>query len=131
MALQFQTALRNTLLDAIETDIGTAPLLKVFTGSAPAATSDADSGTQLANMTLPSDWLAGASGGTKAKSGTWTDSSGDASGTPGHFRIYTSAATCKIQGTAAVGSGDLNFDTTVSLGGAVTVSTFTLTAGNA
>jgi hypothetical protein len=130
MALEFAPTLSDALLDAIETHIGTAPLLKVFTGTPPATLATADSGTLLANMTLPSDWMLASSSGSKAKSGTWNDTSADAAGTPGHFRVYTSAAVAKIQGTAAVGSGDLNFDATISLGGTVTVSTFTLTGGN-
>jgi hypothetical protein len=130
MALKFQTALRNALLDTIETDIGTSPILESFTGSEPAATTDADSGTKLYSITCPSDWAAAASGGSKAKSGTWQDASADASGTPGYFRLKTSGGTVKIQGSAGVSSGDLSHDATVSLGGTVTVSTFTLTAGN-
>ncbi len=33
------------------------------------------SGTVLATINLPSDWMAAASGGVKSMSGTWTDSS--------------------------------------------------------
>jgi hypothetical protein len=128
--VKFQTALRNAILDVIETTISTAPTLEIRTGAAPSATTDADSGTLLVTMTLPSDWAAGASGGSKAKSGTWSGT-GAASGTPGHFRLKDSGGVVRIQGTSAVGSGELSLDATVSLGGTVTVSTFTLTEGNA
>jgi hypothetical protein len=128
--MKFQTALRNAVLDVIESTIGTAPVLFIFTGSAPTATTDADSGTKLLEATLPSDWLANASAGAKAKAGTWSGT-GAASGTPGHFRIKDSGGTVRIQGTAAVGSGELSLDATISLGGTVTISTFTLTEGNA
>jgi hypothetical protein len=132
MAIQASTTVRNAILDAIETAIGTSPVLKVRTGSQPADCATADSGTVLADITCPSDWAAAASSGSKAKSGTWQDTSADASGTPGHFRLYaTGGSTCHLQGSAAVGSGDLNFDATVSLGGTVTVTTFTLAAANA
>lgn len=130
MPLQFQTALRNALLDTIETDIGTSPILRTYTGSAPGI-ANAVTGTLLYEITCPSDWAAAASGGSKARSGTWQDTSADASGTPGYFRLLTSGATAKIEGTAGVASGDLSHDATISLGGTVTVSTFTLTAGNA
>ena len=129
MSLQFETSLRNAVLDAIESDVGTAPVLEVRTGAAPGVGAAA-SGTLLASITCPSDWMAAASSGSKAKSGTWQDASADASGTPGHFRLKTSGGTAKIEGSAGVGSGDLSFDTTVSLGGTVTISTFTLSAGN-
>lgn len=132
--LEFDPSLCNAIMDLIESNIGTSPLLKVFTGSVEATLATADSGTLLASMTLPSDWLTASSAGVKSKSGTWQDSSGDASGTPGHFRIYTSGGTAKIQGTCGVTSlsttGDLQFDATISLNGSVTINTFTLTFGN-
>jgi hypothetical protein len=73
MALQYSTTVRNAKLDAIETAIGTSAILKIRTGAAPADCGTADSGTVLATATLPSDWMAAASCGAKAKSGTWQD----------------------------------------------------------
>lgn len=128
--LEFAPSLSNAILDLIESDIGTTPTLEVRTGTPPALLSDAASGTLLASMALPSDWMAAAASGSKAKSGTWQDTSADATGTPGHFRIKTSGGTAKIQGTAGVGSGDMSFDNSIALNGVVTVSTFTLTGGN-
>lgn len=128
--MQLDTATRNAVLDAIETAVGASPTLEIRTGAAPAATTDADSGTLLAEITLPSDWLAAAASGSKSKSGTWSGT-GAASGTPGHYRIKDSGGTVRIQGTAGVGSGELSLDTTVTLGGAVTVSTAAFAAGNA
>src|SRR6266496_659498 len=98
MAVQLGTTVRNARLDQIETTIGTSPILKVRTGAQPADCGTADSGTVLATMTLPSDWLAAASGGTKAKSGTWSDSSADNTGTAAHFRLYDSGGSpCHLQ----------------------------------
>jgi hypothetical protein len=128
--MQFSTALRNALLDQIETSVGTAARVRAYTGSAPGVGNSA-TGTLLYDITCPSDWMSAASGGSKAKLGTWQDTSADASGTPGYFRIWDSTVTTAyIEGTAAVGSGELNHDASISLGGSVTVSTFTLTAGN-
>jgi hypothetical protein len=132
MAIQLAVATRNARLDAIETEIGTDPILRIRTGAAPADVATADSGTVLAEMTLPSDWLAAASGGSKAKSGTWQDTSANASGTAAHFRIYTSGGTAKIQGSVGQGSGDLSLDnTSITSGQTVTITGFTLTDGNA
>ena len=135
MAFQFSTATRNASLDAIETAIGTSAVLKVRSGAVPASVGTADSGTVLATMNLPSDWLANASNGTKAKSGTWQDSAADASGTGGHFRIYASdGTTAHMQGTitATGGGGDMTLDNVVSAAGQqITVSTFTISAGGA
>jgi hypothetical protein len=129
MAAQISITVANARLDTVESTIGTAPTLEIRTGAAPANCAAADSGTVLATITLPSDWMAAASSGSKAKSGTWQDASADASGTPGHFRIKASS-TVHFQGTAGVSSGDLSFDAAVTLGGTVTISTFTLTEGN-
>lgn len=131
MAIKMAQSTRNAMLDAIETDLGTSPLLKMFTGAPPTNVGDADSGTKLADMTLPSDWMAAASGGAKSKSGTWSDTSADAAGTLGYFRLYTSGAVCKFQGTitGTGGGGDMEVDdTTTEVGQTVTVTTFTLTA---
>lgn len=133
MAIQLGTSVRNARLDAIETTIGTAPILKIRTGAPPADCAAADSGTVLVTMTLPSDWAAAASSGSKAKSGTWQDTSADAGGTAAHFRIYDSGGSvCHIQGTVGQGSGDLSLDnTTIVAGQQVTINTFTLTDANA
>lgn len=135
MAIQFSAAVRNAELDAIETQISTAAVLKIRSGSAPADVATADSGTVLATLTLPSDWMAAASTGSKAKTGTWQDLSADASGTAAHFRIYASdGTTAHIQGTvtATGGGGDMTLDSvTFTAGQAFSITTFTLTAANA
>lgn len=135
MSLQYSVTARNAQLDALETAIGMSPLLRIYTGAAPADCAAAASGTLLAEMTLPSDWMADASSGAKAKSGTWQDLSGNAAGTAGYWRIYeNTGTTCHMQGTCgAVGSGadmELN-NTSIALGQEVDVNTFTITRGNA
>lgn len=135
MALQYSTTLRNAQLDIIETTIGTGAVLKFRTGAPPANIATADSGTVLATLTLPSDWMAAASSGSKAKSGTWEDASADATGTVGHFRIYASdGTTAHIQGTvtATGDGGDMTVDnTSFAAGQNVTVSSFSISRGNA
>lgn len=135
MSVQMSVAVRNARLDAIETAIGVSAVLKIRSGAAPAACATADSGTVLATLTLPSDWLAAASSGSKAKSGTWEDASADATGTAAHFRIYASdGTTCHYQGTvtATGGGGDMTVDN-VSIAAAqqVTITSFSITDGNA
>lgn len=134
MALQYSVTVRNAQLDAVETAIGTSPILRIRTGAVPATCATADSGTVLAEMTLPSDWMAAASSGTKALSGTWQDASANAAGTAAHWRIYDSTGTtCHAQGTitATGGGGDLTLDnTSIASGQSVTITGFTITAGN-
>lgn len=128
MAHQYSTAVRNAKLDAVESTVGTSAILKIRTGAAPATPATADSGTVLATINLPSDWMAAASGGTKALAGTWSDSSADATGTAGHYRIYDSGgSTCGIQGnvyaqvqiatngTTSANSNVLNFASTTGV----------------
>lgn len=134
MAIQYSQTVRNAKLDAVEVSIGTSAILKIRSGAPPADCVTADSGTVLAELTLPADWMAGASGGTKALSGTWEDASADDTGTAGHFRIYDSGgSTCHIQGTVttAGGGGDMIIDSaSITSGQNVSVTAFTLTAGN-
>ena len=135
MAFQFSTSVRNAALDSIETTVGASAVLKLRTGAVPASVGTADSGTVLATMNLPSDWLANASSGSKALSGTWEDTSADASGDAGHFRIYASnGTTAHIQGTvtATGGGGDMTLSSvTIASGQPVEITAFTLTAGGA
>lgn len=135
MALQFREALRNTWLDSFESSIGTTPILTIRTGAAPATCATANSGTVLATLNLPSDWMAAASAGSKAKSGTWNDTSADATGTAAHFRIHDSGGTnCFVQGTVTItgGGGDLTLDSvSVTAAQTVTITAFTLTAPGA
>jgi hypothetical protein len=135
MTIQYSTAVRNARLDTIETTIGTSPILRIYSGSRPALPSDAATGTLLAEMTLPSDWMAAAASGAKAKAGTWSDLSANTTGTAGYFRIWDSTGTtCGIQGacTDTAGAGPLKLSTTAIVSGEpVTIVTFTITTGNA
>lgn len=134
MAAQLSVAARNAMLDSFETTVGTAPVLTIRTGAQPATCATANSGTVLATLTLPSDWLANAASGVKALAGTWSDTSADASGTAAHFRIHDSTATtCHLQGTvtASGGGGEIELSNiAVTAGSPVTISAFTLTAAN-
>lgn len=135
MALQLSVAVRNAQLDAIETTIGTSAVLKIRTGSAPANCAAADSGTVLATLSLPSDWMAAASSGSKTMTGTWSDSSADNAGTAAHWRIYASdGTTCHAQGTVTVsgGGGDMTVDNvSFNTGQAFSITSFSITRGNA
>jgi hypothetical protein len=133
MAIQFSTTVRNARLDAIETAIGTSAVLRIRTGAVPANVGTADSGTVLATVNLPSDWMAAASGGTKALAGTWQDSSADGTGTAAHFRIYASdGVTAHLQGTVGTSAADMIVDSvSFTAGQQFTVNSFTLTEGGA
>lgn len=135
MAVQLSVTVRNARLDTIESTIGTTPVLRIRTGTVPANCAAARTGTVLATLTLPSDWMAAAASGAKALSGTWQDTSADATGTAAHFEIMDSTATtCHLQGTvtATGGGGDMTLDSTsITAAQSVTITGFTLTDGNA
>lgn len=135
MALQFSAGVRNAWNDQFETTTGTAPILTIRSGAAPANCATANSGTVLATLTLPSDWMSASSGGVKGKSGTWQDTSADNAGTAAHFRIHDSAGTtCHCQGTvtATGGGGDMTVDNAVfAAAQSFTITQFDITAPNA
>jgi len=136
MAIQYSVALRNAELDTLEDPLpgySVGALLRMYSGSAPASTDTAATGTLLVDMTLPTDWMAAASGGTKQKLGTWSATAA-ASGNAGYFRICKPGGDqpCIIQGTIGTSSADLIMDSvSLSAGQTVSLSTFTITAGQA
>lgn len=134
MSLQLSVAARNAGLDAYETAVGVSAKLDIYSGSPPANCAAADTGTLLATLSLPSDWMANASGGSKGLAGSWTGT-GSAAGTAGYFRIKDSTnTTCHMQGTVTLtgGGGDMTMDNTnITSGQSITVNSFNLTAGNA
>lgn len=133
MTVQNSVAVRNARLDSDEVAIGTSPILTIRTGAQPADCATANSGTVLATLNLPSDWMNAASGATKTKAGTWQDASADATGTAAHYRIHDSTGTtCHEQGSIGVGTGDLQVDSTsFTAGQSFTITSYTKTAGNA
>jgi hypothetical protein len=132
MALQYLAALRNAQLDQITTVVGASAKMRIYSGSPPADCTVGATGTMLCELDLPSTWMSAASAGSKALTGSWTGTAA-ATGTAGYFRIYESTlTTCYVQGTVGMGSGDLPLDnTSIAINQTVTVSTFTVSAGNA
>jgi hypothetical protein len=121
MTQQLSVAVRNAMLDAYETAIGTGAIVKLRTGAQPATAATADSGTVVATITLATDWMSAASAGSKAFSATpLVDPAADNAGTLGHYRVYASdGTTCHDQGsiTATGGGGDMTVDNTVVTAG--------------
>ncbi len=135
MALQLSTSVRNAMLDAIETTVGTSAILELRTGSVPATCATADSGTLLISYSLASDWAAAASSGSKALSNTPISGSASATGTAGHFRLKDSGGTtCHAQGTitATGNGGDMTVDnTSITSGQTVNVTSLTFAQSGA
>jgi hypothetical protein len=133
MAKQYSTTLRNAWLDTYESTIGTSPKLRVCTGALPATCATAQSGTQLAELTLPSDWQGAPSSGTSALAGTWSGTVAS-DGTAGYYRLLSSGGTVHEQGlvtqaftlstsaTTAANSNVLTFAATTGVSAGMSVS---------
>lgn len=107
---------------------GSAGALKFWTGSAPAHTTDADSGTRLATCTFSHPSFASASAGVATANTITDDSSTPASGTVGYWRAYDSTGTCVAQGSVGTSGADINFNTLAwTSGGIVHISSMTFT----
>lgn len=123
MAITTNTTFKNTILDGFDTAFNSGTL-EIRTGSAPGA-GNAATGTVLATITLPADAFAAASGGTKAKNGTWNDTSADATGTAAHFRMVGGSNIVEGTVTATGGGGNMELDSTsITSGQTVTITAF-------
>lgn len=127
MAIQMSVALRNARLDAIETVLGTAAKIRIYTGSVPANCAAAATGTLLAEWTLASDWAPAASAGSKSMSGTPLATTGLAAGTAGYYRLVDNAGTTThMQGTVGTSGTDLIVDnTSIAVSQAVNITGWT------
>lgn len=132
MAVQYSVAVRNAMLDAIETTIGTGAKLYFYTGAVPANCAAADPAGLIATITCPTDWMNAASGGTKTLLGSWTVAA-SGSGTTISYRIKDSTGTtCHEQGTVGTSGTDIVLDNNVvNSGQTITITAKTITAGNA
>ena len=140
MTIQLNTTLRNNMVSQYESTIGLSPKLILRSGAQPANAAAVDSGTLLAILTLPSDWMANAASGSVALLGTWAGT-GAAAGTVAHYRLKDNLATSTDntgttyeQGTvtATAGGGDLTLDNVVvAVSQAISVTSWTRTQGGA
>lgn len=134
MSVQFSVAVRNTRLDAIETTIGASPKLQLRTGAPPANCASARTGTLLAQVDCPADFMAAAADGSKVLAGAWPFV-GVAAGVAAHYSLMDSTgATCHEQGTVTLtgAGGDMTLDNTnIAVDQAGAIATFTKTEPHA
>jgi len=133
MALSYSTAIRNAQLDAVTTAVGTTAKLRIYSGTRPANVAASITGTQLAELTCNATFAPAASGGVLTLNAITSDSSADATGTATHFRLWNSAgSTAMVDGDVSTSGADLNLNSvSLTSGGSVAVTSFTITAGNA
>lgn len=127
MAFQYGVTLRTNQVAAIQSSVGASGVLKIFSGAEPSTCATADPTGLLATITLPATFLTSANGVTTI-AGTWSVAA-SATGTAACFRIYDGSAVCHVQGNT---TSDLVLNnTSIASGQTVTVSSFSVTAGNA
>jgi len=130
MALGYVATLRNAQLDAITTAVGTSGKVRIYSGTRPATGGTAT--TQLAELPCSATFAPAASGGVLTINAITTDASADATGTASWFRILTSANAAVVDGDVSTSGSDLNLNSTsITAGGSVAITSFTITAGNA
>lgn len=140
MALQFSTTLRDDMMstnsaitEVWNTVLGASASLTLYTGSLPANCAASATGTLLATVALSSSVFGVASAGAMTMNGlplSATAGAGSAS-TPGYFRLVDGSATCHVQGSSGISSGDLSFNGTITSGQTVDITGFTVTAPGA
>ena len=131
MAYRLKITVANLVLEAVATAFpASTSILEIYSGTIP---TDADTAigaqTLLASITVPASCWNAASARSLTKNGTWQDASANAGSAtaPTFFRLKNSGDTNRIDGTAAVGSGDMNCDGSITTGQVVTVTAFTVT----
>lgn len=130
MAAGYVTALRNAQLDAITTRAGNASKLRIYDGSRPATGGAAT--TLLAEFTMGSPFAAGAAAGVLSPT-LPSNTTGLAASTATWGRIVQSDGSTHVADFSVGTSGtDVVLNTaTISIGVTVSITAFTITAGNA
>ncbi len=93
-------------------NVGGAGTIQIFTGSMPASTLSADSGTKLATLTLsatsfPASTDSGTGTAVATANTITSDTNAANTGTAGYFRAKTNGGTTIVQGTVDVANADL------------------------
>lgn len=128
--MKLSTTLRNAIVDAVvdAVDVGGGGRIEIRTGAAPTNVSDADSGTLLAVLTFSATAFGAASSGVATANTITEDSSINATGTAGHYRVKRSDGTVIWQGDVGTSGADINFNSTSFVaGGPCRITSMTVT----
>lgn len=131
MAIQYSLTHRTAAMSTLNTDIGINAVIKLFSGAAPANCGTADTGTLLVQFAGNATAF-GSAASQVLTAGAVASVTAAASGTPGYFRIYPSAATTTnavTQGTVGTTGTDMILTAaTVTAGQTCNFSSLTVTA---
>ncbi len=136
-AFRISNAAAKAMADTFDDQVNigsTASVLDVRTGSQPADPDTAATGTLLGTLTFSDPAFGAASdaapGGLLTASAITQDSSADATGTAGYFRIRATGtgADDVADGECGTSGADLNFNTTsITSGSAISITSLTVT----
>ena len=129
-----RTASCNAIVDLIDGG-ASAGYIQVRSGAAPTNPGDANSGTLLATLPMSDPAFGNAATGVATANAITDDSSADASGDAGHFRVFDSDNNCILQGNAGEAADapvNMEFnEKSIVAGGVVSVTSFTVTVPQA
>lgn len=130
--LKYAVAVKNAMLDAITTQLGSNAKLRIYSGTQPTDPDTALSGnTLLADLACSATFAAGAASGVLTASAITTDSSADNTGTATFGSLLTSGNVRKIDFTVGTSGTDMIINnTSINAGQAVSCSALTITSGN-
>ncbi len=132
--LKFATITRNLRLDALTTRAGASALIKIYTATQPTDANTAlGAQTLLATLTCNGTFAGSAASGVLTLNAITNDTNAAATGTAAWFRMLKSDATTVVMdGTVGTSGCDLNLNTTsIQSGATVSITSFTVTDGNA
>lgn len=133
MATRLAPAARNAACDGVVDLLDGGPgagTIKIYTGTQPAAASDAATGSLLATVTLADPAFGAAASGVATMAGTPLSGTGVAAGTAGWARLADSTGATVMDGsvTATGGGGQIELaTTTISVGVTVSITSGTVT----
>lgn len=124
-----RSAMANAAVDLIDAGPG-AGTVQIRTGGQPATAGTAATGTLLGTLTLSDPAFADAVNGVATAGAITGDSSADATGTAGWYRVLDSTGATVMDGaiSEAGGGGDMILDkTAIVQGGTISVTSWTVT----
>lgn len=135
MTLRYSATARTNQMSSLNTDIGTNAYIRIYTGAQPANVAAAVTGTLLAELRGNAAGFGSAAAGALTAAAITEDSSADATGTAGWFRIFKSdGTTAVVDGacSAVGGGGEMEMvTTTITATQPVRCTSLVLTASNA
>ena len=104
-------------------------LIKIYTGTQPATPETAVTGTLLGTLTMNATAFGSSASGVITANAITGDTTADATGTAGYFRILKSdATTAVLDGSVGTSGADLNLNSVaISAGAEIEVTSMTIT----